>query len=321
MRLTQNLFGTTFQNPILLAAGTCGFGEELSEIIDLDQLGGLVTKSVTVEPRSGNPAPRVAEFPEGMFNSIGLANPGVDGVRATKLPWLAANVRKARVFVSVAGHTEEEYVQLIQRLDDADGFVGFELNLSCPNDHKRGGLPFALDLEALPRVVEACRALTERPMLAKLAPNTPDLGVAASTAESAGADGVTLVNTLPSLAIDPVSGQAALGAGAGGMSGPALLPVGVHAVYRARRATRIPIVGAGGVLRAEDAVQYLRAGASLVQMGTASFADPHAGLRVIDGLERFGRRHGIADVADLIATAELPWGDTKPQVEAAVQSQ
>ena len=306
MRLAQTLFGIEFQNPVLLAAGTCGFGEELSESIDLERLGGFVTKSVTVEPRLGNPAPRVAEFPGGMLNSIGLANPGLDVVRSKKLPWLATHIRAARVFVSVAGHSEDEYVQLVRGLNDTDGFVGFELNLSCPNDRQLGGLPFALDPEALSRVVEACRAATERPILAKLAPNAPDVGAAAARAASAGANGITLINTLPALVIDPKTGEPSLGAGAGGMSGPALLPVGVHAAYRASRAVSIPVLGAGGILSAEDAVQYLRAGASLVQMGTASFADPHAGLRVIDGLTRFGRRHGIAQVGDLVGSAKLP---------------
>jgi len=308
VKLAQTLFGTAFQNPVMLAAGTCGFGEELSDSIDLERLGGLVTKSVTLEPRSGNPAPRVADFESGMINSIGLANPGLDVVRTRKLPWLASNVRVARVFVSVAGHSEDEYVQIVRGLDASDGFVGFELNLSCPNDRKLGGLPFALDPEALSRVVAACRAATQRTLLAKLAPNDPDVGASAARAEAAGADGVTLVNTLPALVIDPSTGEAALGAGPGGMSGPALLPVGVHATYRARRAVRIPVIGAGGIVCAEDAVQYLRAGASCVQMGTASFADPHAAVRVVDGLKRFGRRKGIADIGELVGSAKLPWG-------------
>lgn len=308
MKLAQTLFGAEFQNPVILAAGTCGFGEELSESLDLERLGGLVTKSVTVEARTGNPAPRVTEFPSGMLNSIGLANPGVAEVRRTKLPWLAANLRRANVFVSVAGHAEDEYGKIVQDLDDADGFLGFELNLSCPNDRKLGGLPFALDPDALARVIAACRAITDRPLLAKLAPNAPDIGATARRAEEAGADGVTLVNTLPGLAIDPVSGEAGLGAGAGGMSGPALLPVGVNAAYRAKLATSFTVIGAGGVVAAEDAVQYLRAGASAVQLGTASFADPRASQRVIDGLARFGRRHGIADVSELVASAKLPWG-------------
>jgi len=308
MRLAQDLFGTTFQNPVLLAAGTCGFGQELAEVVDLEGLGGFVTKSVTLEPRLGNPAPRVSDLATGMINSIGLANPGVEGVLREKLPWLEKNVRAPRVFVSIAGHTEAEYEQLVARLDPGPGFLGFEVNLSCPNDQQLGGLPFALDPDALARVIEACRARTSRPLVAKLAPNAPDIGATAARAADAGADAVTLVNTLPALVIDPHTGRPELGAGGGGMSGPALRPVGVYSTWRARRAATCPIVGAGGILCAEDAVQYLRAGASLVQMGTATFADPRAALRVVEGLRRFGRSHGLARVEELVATAHLDWG-------------
>lgn len=276
----MELFGTTFQNPVLLAAGTCGFGREVASVIDLEALGGLVTKSVTLEPRWGNPAPRVAEFGAGMLNSIGLANPGVDAVRTEKLPWLAASLERARVFVSLAGHTPEEYPELVAKLDDAPGFLGFELNLSCPNDTRRGGLPFALDHEALAAVVAACRALTERPLLAKLAPNDPDLPAAARVAEDAGADGLTLVNTLPGRILDPDTGRPALGAGQGGVSGPALRPVGVQAVATVRSACSIPLVGVGGISCVDHAREYLRAGASLVQMGTAVMANPRAPERV-----------------------------------------
>lgn len=276
----MELFGTTFQNPVLLAAGTCGFGREVASVIDLEALGGLVTKSVTLEPRWGNPAPRVAEFGAGMLNSIGLANPGVDAVRKRKLPWLASSLTRARVFVSLAGHTPDEYPELVSKLDDAQGFVGFELNLSCPNDTRRGGLPFALDHEALAAVVAACRARTERPLLAKLAPNDPDLPAAARAAEDAGADGLTLVNTLPGRILDPDTGRPALGAGQGGVSGPALRPVGVQAVAAVRVACQLPLVGVGGIGRADHAREYLRAGASLVQMGTAVLANPRAPERV-----------------------------------------
>lgn len=300
MRLEQELFGTRFQNPVLLAAGTCGFGQELVEVTDLEALGGFVTKSVTREPRGGNPAPRVAEFHAGMLNSIGLANPGVDEVKRSKLPWLRDHVRRPRVFVSVAGHDADEYEHVVARLDDADGFVGFEINLSCPNDAKRGGLPFALDPEALVAVLERVRARTDRPLWAKLAPNAPDPGESARLAVEAGADGVTMVNTLPGLQFDVDTRVARLGAGPGGMSGPALLPVGVHAVWRARQRVEVPIVGVGGVATAGDAVQYLLAGASLVQIGTASFADPASAGRVVEELGRFGRERGFAHVKALI---------------------
>lgn len=278
-------FGTTFQNPVLLAAGTCGFGLEVAEVVDLEALGGFVTKSVTLEPRDGNAAPRVTEFDGGMLNSIGLANPGVERVRREKLPWLR-QLERARVWMSLAGHAPDEYERLIEALDDADGFLGYELNLSCPNDQRRGGLPFALDAEVLPGVLERCRARTERPLLAKLAPNDPRLVETARRVAEAGLDGVTLVNTLPGRIVEASTGHAILGAGSGGVSGPALRPVGVHAVATVRSALDLPVVGVGGVRRASDARQYLRAGATLVQIGTATFADPRIPERVARALAR-----------------------------------
>ncbi len=299
MRLAQTLFESTFQNPVLLAAGTCGFGRELEEVVELDALGGIVTKSVTVEPRAGNPAPRVAEFHAGMLNSIGLANPGVRQVRAQELPWLRDNLSRAQVMVSVAGHDPDEFGTIVRELDSADGFLGFELNLSCPNDTTRGALPFALDPEALVRVVEQVRPLTERPLWAKLAPNVPDPAESARYAVEAGADAITMTNTMPGLHFDVGTFRARLGAGPGGLSGPALLPIGVHAVWRAAARIDKPIVGAGGISTAADALQYVLAGATLVQMGTACFADPSAAARVVDGLRRLGRERGCGDLSEL----------------------
>lgn len=299
MRLATDVFGVEFQNPVLLAAGTCGFGLELDEVLDLESLGGFVTKSVTVEARHGNPSPRVAEFDGGMINSVGLANPGLVATRRDKLPWLATNVRKARVFVSVAGHTVEEFFQLVEGLDAADGFLGFELNLSCPNDRDRAGVPFALDPEQVTAIVSGCRTRTERPLLAKLAPNDTRLGTTVERATEAGADGLTLVNTLPGLLLHPVDGAPVIGAGQGGVSGPALRPAGLRAVRIARERTALPLVGVGGIARAEDAAAYARAGASLVQVGTASFALPTAGPRIARDLARWGRRHGVRSWEEL----------------------
>ncbi len=297
MDLRRDVFGTTFQNPVLLAAGTCGFGKELVDVVDLEALGGLVTKSVTLEPRAGNPAPRVAEFGAGMVNSVGLANPGLEAVRRTKLPWIREHLERARVFVSVAGHTPDEFVRIVEDLDGEEGFLGFELNLSCPNDDRLGGRPFSLDPEALDEVVSRVRARTERPLLAKLAPNDPELPRTARTAEDAGADGLTLVNTVPGLVLDPDGHGPALGAGAGGVSGPAIRPVGVRAVAEVREHAELPIVGVGGILSAADALEYLRAGAVLVQVGTATFADPRAAERIVADLEAWGRRRGVGSVA------------------------
>jgi len=300
MRLSQTLFGATFHNPVLLASGTCGFGEELRDALDLQALGGIVTKSVTLEPREGNPAPRVVESGNAMLNSVGLANPGLKHVCSEKLPWMRENLSGIAVFVSVAGHIPDEYWRIVEGLESVGGFLGYELNLSCPNDTRLGGLPFALDPEALSGVVQGARKLTDRPLLVKLAPNVPDIGRVAEAAEDAGADGVTLVNTMPGLVIDIESRAATLGAGSGGLSGPALLPVGVHAVHRAGACISIPLLGVGGITDAGDALQYLLAGASLVQVGTATFADPRTAQRVGKGIARYGEKMGIEDIQDLI---------------------
>jgi dihydroorotate dehydrogenase (NAD+) catalytic subunit len=244
----------------------------------------------------------VTEFAGGMLNSIGLANPGLAGTRRDKLPWIRSNVRRAQVFVSVAGHRIEEYHTLVEGLDGEDGFLGFEINLSCPNDTKRGGAPFALDPDAVAAVLEGCRSRTQRPLLAKLAPNDPALENTARVATDAGADGLTLVNTLPGILLG-TGGDPVLGAGPGGMSGPALRPAGLLAVRKVRLVTHLPLVGVGGVGSGHDAVAYARAGAALVEVGTASFAEPRAGLRIARELEGWGRRSGVARWDDLVAPA------------------
>jgi dihydroorotate dehydrogenase (NAD+) catalytic subunit len=267
------VFGATFQNPILLAAGTAGFGRELAATVDLDRLGGVVTKSVSPEPRAGNPPPRVAEFAVGMLNSIGLANPGLDAVERVELPWLAAHLRRARVLVSVVGDTVDDYVAVIGRLTDHPVVTAFELNLSCPNT-ARGGEHFGANDQVLADLVARCRAAARRPLVAKLAPTLPDIARTARVARDAGADGFTVVNTMPGTMFrggdTPV-----LGAGFGGVSGPPLLPVGVLAAKRVREATDLPVIGVGGIRTAADVRSYLAAGASLVAIGTAAMADPH----------------------------------------------
>ncbi len=223
----------------------------------------------------------------------------------TSSPGSGTTCARARVFVSIAGHAPDEYPALIERLDGEDGFLGYEVNLSCPNDTKRGGAPFALDPDALARVIEGCRARTERPILAKLAPNDPALDHSVRVATDAGADGLTLVNTLPGILLG-VEGHPLLGAGAGGVSGPALRPTGLLAVRQARAVTHLPIVGVGGVGNAADAVAYARAGASLVEVGTASFAEPRAGERIVRELERWGSRAGVPSWDALVAPHPVP---------------
>ena len=307
MTLEQQLFGVTFANPVLLAGGTAGYGRELADVIDLDALGGLITKSVTPEPRAGNPPLRTAEYSAGMLNSIGLANVGLDAFRAEKLPWLADRLRSARVLVNVAGRMVEDYVAVVDGLDDADGFLGYELNVSCPNV-KEGGAVFCARRDLLREVVAAVRARTDRPVVVKLAPNLPDIAGTAEVAVEAGADGLTLINTFPGLLFDIETRAAVLGAGTGGVSGPGILPMGVHAVWQTARRVDVPIIGVGGIRGGSDAVQYLLAGASLVAIGTASFADPRAGERVVEELRRYGRRHTVRRIGDLVGTGRVDPG-------------
>lgn len=285
--LARTVFGAEFQNPILLAAGTAGFGRELAGVMDLERLGGLVTKAVSCEPRGGNAPPRVAEFRGGMLNSVGLANPGLEAVRARELPWLAASVRRARVLVNVVGFTEEEYATVVAGLDDQPGFLGYELNLSCPNT-AAGGIEFGADAGAVARIVSGCRRLTRRPLIAKLSPALPDIAGIAVAAREAGADGISVVNTMPGYLYAGAGPAPRLGNGNGGVSGPALLPVGVLAVRRVAERTRgeCPVIGVGGVATAADVRQYLAAGASLVAIGTAALADPRLPARVVAELER-----------------------------------
>ncbi len=281
------VFGARFQNPIVLASGTAGYGRELDGVMDLDRLGGIVTKAVSLEPRAGNAPPRVAEFRGGMLNAIGLANPGLAQVRAAELPWIIGRLQSARVLVNVVGFTLDEYASVIQGLDDLEGITAYELNLSCPNT-SAGGLEFGADPASVAAIVSRCRQVTKRPLVAKLSPVLPDIAAVAVVARDAGADGVSVVNTLPGLALDP-DGKPRLGNGNGGASGPVLLPAGVLAVRRVReRAPDLPIIGLGGVRSAEDARQYLTAGASLVGIGTGALADPRLPGRIIRELERSG---------------------------------
>jgi dihydroorotate dehydrogenase (NAD+) catalytic subunit len=284
-----SVFGTTFQNPILLAAGTAGFGREVAGVVDLDRLGGLVTKAVSPEPRAGNPAPRVAEFDGGMLNAVGLANPGLEAVAAVELPWLAANLGRARVLVNVVGSTLEDYAVVVRRLDPFAVVTGFELNVSCPNT-ARGGEEFGADATVLGQLVRGCREATAKPLLVKLAPTLPDVAGTAAAAVEAGADGFSVVNTIPGTlyrrgATGGGAPEARLGYGRGGVSGPALLAVGVLATRLVRERTGKPVIGVGGVRFLEDVEQYLAAGASLVAVGTAALADPRVPERLAEQWE------------------------------------
>jgi dihydroorotate dehydrogenase (NAD+) catalytic subunit len=303
--LAVSAAGLAFQNPIVLAAGTAAYGRELARVIDLERLGGLVTKAVSVRPRHGAAAPRVAEFSGGMVNAIGLANPGVETVRDTELPWLARHVRRARVIVNVVGDLVEEYGDVVAALDDTAGVAAFELNVSCPNV-RAGGMEFGADPCALAEVVRRARGATQRPLFVKLSPTLPDLTASARVAVDAGADALSLVNTIPGLVIDTERRRPMLGFGSGGVSGSALLPVGVLATWKVTRAVPVPVMGIGGVGSAHDALQYLMAGATLVGIGTAALRDPRVPERVVRDLDRWRDHHGLLTLREVVGSLEWP---------------
>ncbi|MGH7720984.1 MAG: dihydroorotate dehydrogenase [Gemmatimonadaceae bacterium] len=303
--LTVRVAGLSFRNPVLLAAGTAGFGREIAEVVDLSCLGGLTTKAVSRAPRVGAPAPRVTDIAGGMLNAVGLANPGLEQVRDRELPWLVSRGDDLRVLVNVVGDATDDFAAVVAGLETTPGVDAFELNVSCPNV-KAGGLEFGADPCALAEVVRAARERTVRPIFVKLSPTLADLVASARVAADAGADGVTLVNTLPGLVVDVERRRPVLGFGTGGVSGAGLLPVGVLATWRVTRAIPIPVIGVGGVSTAEDALQYLLAGASLVGIGTAALRDPRLPERVVRGLERWCERHGVRSLSEIVGSLEWP---------------
>lgn len=303
--LRVNAASIEFQNPLLLAAGTAAYGRELGGVMELDSLGGIVTKAVSPEPRKGAPAPRVAEFEGGMINAVGLANPGLDVVKREDLPWLEQNLRGPKVIVNVVGNVLEDFATVVDGLAPMSRVDAFELNVSCPNT-EAGGLEFGADVATLTSLVKRARAVTQKPLFVKLSPTLPAIADTARAAVDAGADGITLVNTLPGLVIDVETRRPALGFGSGGVSGPGLLPVGVLAVWRVSRVVRVPIIGVGGVRTGSDAIQYLMAGASLVAIGTAALRDPRAPARVLDEMRQWCERHRVSSLHEIVGSLEWP---------------
>ncbi len=299
--------GLPFRNPVVLAAGTAGFGQEVEDVLDLAAIGGIATKAVSVAPRHGAPPLRVSEFAGGMINAIGLANPGLDAVRAEYLPWLRRAYPDTRVIVNVVGNSVEDFEIVVGGLDNVPGVDAFELNVSCPNV-KAGGMEFGADPVALAALVRASRAQTARPIFVKLSP-TLGAGVvdAARVAVEHGATGLTLVNTMPGLVIDASRRAPKIGFGTGGISGPALLPLGLLATWRVRQALPgVPVIGLGGISTGNDAAQYLLAGASLVGVGTAALRDPRAPERIARELSAWADREGVRDFRSIIGTLEWP---------------
>jgi dihydroorotate dehydrogenase (NAD+) catalytic subunit len=300
--LAVTLCGIALRNPVLAASGTFAYGVEFENLVDLNALGGLVVKGLSREPIEGNAPPRVYESEAGMINSIGLQNIGVRAFVKEKLPALA-RLRTA-VFANVFGNRVEDYLEVLRVLNDHEGLAGYELNVSCPNT-AHGGIYFSSDPALLGEVVAAARRVAARPLIVKLSPNVGAIEPLARAAEESGADALSLVNTFISLAIDARTRRPRIGAGFGGLSGPAIKPIALRLVYQAARAVKIPVVGLGGIATGEDAAEFLIAGASAVQVGTATFWDPRSPLRIAGELGQFLRRENIARAAGLVGTLRM----------------
>jgi dihydroorotate dehydrogenase (NAD+) catalytic subunit len=301
-RLAISLCGVPLKTPVLAASGTYAYGVELRDLVDLAAAGGIVVKGLSREPMDGNPPPRVWETESGMINSIGLQNIGVLAFVREKLPELRG--AGTAIFANVFGYAVEDYVEVVRVLEDADGIAGYELNVSCPNT-KNGGIFFSSDPALLAEVVGAVRKIARRPLMVKLSPNVARIEPLAKAAAEAGADALSLVNTFVALAIDARTRKPRLGAGFGGLSGPAIKPIALRMVYETARSVKIPVVGLGGISSGLDAAEFLIAGASAVQVGTANFWDPAAPARIARELDQFLQQEGIEHVNKLVGTLNL----------------
>jgi dihydroorotate dehydrogenase (NAD+) catalytic subunit len=302
MRVT--LAGLELTNPVIAASGTFGYGIEFEEIVSLDRIGGFVTKGISFEPMTGHPAPRIVQTAAGMLNAIGLQNVGVEDYLERKLPPMKRYPR-CKVIVNVFGYTVVEYIQVIERLNQAEGIAAYELNVSCPNVHA-GGLAFGADAGELEYLVKQAKAASTRPLIVKLTPNVTSIAHMAKVAADAGADALSLTNTFLAMSIDVETRRPRLSNITGGLSGPAIKPIALRMVYEAAQAVKIPILGMGGIVTAEDAVEFLLAGATAAQVGTASYADPRAIEHLVRGLESWCRSHQVERVASLTGALEVP---------------
>jgi dihydroorotate dehydrogenase (NAD+) catalytic subunit len=298
-----NIAGVELRSPVIAASGTFGYGVEFEDIVSIDRIGAFVTKGLSREPMAGNPTPRIIETPAGMINAIGLQNMGVQAFIAEKLPKIL-KIKGAVVIANVFGFTIEDCIEVIHALNDAPGIAMYELNASCPNT-SHGGMVFGTNHELLFDLASRCRAVSKRPLMVKLSPNVTSIGLMARVAADAGADAVSLVNTFLALAIDVETRRPRIANVTGGLSGPAIKPIAVRMVNEVSRAVRIPIVGMGGIVRAEDAVEFMLAGATAVQVGTASYADPRAVENIANDLKKWCASHNIARVSELTGAALL----------------
>ncbi len=297
--LSVNVGALRLTNPILAASGTFGYGIEFAHLVDLNRLGGIVVKGLSLEPMAGAPSPRLCETPSGMLNAVGLQNVGVRAFVAEKLPSLRQY--RTAVIANVFGYTVEEYVGVIRILEDAEGLAGYELNISCPNT-AHGGIQFGSDPQMVSEVVSAARQAARRPLWVKLSPNVTDITVIARAAQEAGADALTVANTYQAMSIDIQTRKSRLGRATGGLSGPAIKPITLRLVHEASRAVKIPLIGLGGIEKADDVLEYVIAGASAVQVGTANFSQPNACIDILDQLEKTCRNFNINSINSLIGS-------------------
>ncbi|WP_072906209.1 dihydroorotate dehydrogenase [Malonomonas rubra] len=300
-KLAVEIAGLKLKNPVMPASGTFGYGEEYAPYLDLNQLGAIVTKGLSLNPKAGNPTPRICETVSGMLNAIGLQNVGIEDFIKHKMPFL--DQYNSPVIVNFFGNTLEEYVEVAARLEDVPGVAGLEMNISCPNV-KQGGIVFGTEASAASAVVSQVRKKTSKPLIVKLTPNVTDIRVTAKAVEDAGADAISLINTLTGMAVDVKTRKPRLANTIGGLSGPAIRPIAVRLVHQVVQAVDVPVIGIGGISRAIDALEFLIVGAKAVQVGTANFVDPNAMATIIDDLEEFCQNEGIDDINDLIGTLD-----------------
>ena len=299
--LNVDIGGLKLQNPVMTASGTFGYGREFDHLVDLNRLGGIIVKGLSLEPTKGNPPPRIVETPCGMLNAIGLENVGIEAFVADKLPFLQRLTPP--IIANIYGTLEDEYFQLAARIDAVEAIAAIEVNISCPNV-KAGGMVFGVDPRAAYRVVRGIRDQTTKPLIVKLSPNVTDITEIALAAQEAGADCLSLINTITAMVVDIETRRPRLANITGGLSGPAIKPVAVRMVWQVAQVARIPVIGIGGIMKAEDALEYFIAGASAVQVGTANFINPHVTTDVIDGIERFLAERKIAGISEIIGTLE-----------------
>jgi len=296
-RLATTIAGIEMKNPVMVASGTFGYGREYKGVVDLNRLGAIVTKGTSLESWLGNAPDRIAETPSGMLNAIGLQNDGIDSLINEKLPWLRQF--DTAVIINIVGRTVDEYAEVARRLSDIEGVAGLEINVSCPNV-KHGGIAFGTDCESLATVINAVRKATKLAVIPKLSPNVTDIVQMSRVCVDCGADAVSLINTLLGTAIDPETRRFRLANITGGLSGPAIKPVALRMVWQVAQAVDIPVIGIGGIMNTDDALEFLLAGASAIQVGTANFVNPNSTMEIVDGLEAYLDRHGFGFISEII---------------------